>query len=386
MIISFVDSGLFISQNKSISYSNANLFCNYNIISSFLIKFRLVVEYGKTEVFHLSRLYGVFNLPPLNLTTIGGPILLPKTSWQYLSFLFNWKLTFQHHIDFYTNKAISTVKCMKMLGNLLREINSLQKIKLYKCCVLSIMLYRFLLWYYNKAPINYYLSILHKIQRRAALWISDTFYTSPITEIKATSSLIPIHLHLKKLYERFLLRESSLSPNHIINSILSSDGLHKHNSYNISINNLIFKQRLCLKSVLIDVNNRYNKLFPSFSFFNEEFNPGNCLIDFFLDQFSFYLCSLNIKKHIENLDDIAFRALSNPSSSIIISDASIKNHIAMSILHIHLYNKPIIKTIHKVVNITITKAKLFAIRCNINQAVGRDKKIVCLDLNFSKYY
>ena len=89
LIISFVDSGLFISQNKSISYSNANLFCNYNIISSFLIKFRLVVEYGKTEVFHLSRLYGVFNLPPLNLTTIGGPILLPKTSWQYLSFLFN---------------------------------------------------------------------------------------------------------------------------------------------------------------------------------------------------------------------------------------------------------------------------------------------------------
>ena len=31
-ILSFVDNGLFISQNKSISISNANLFCCYNVI------------------------------------------------------------------------------------------------------------------------------------------------------------------------------------------------------------------------------------------------------------------------------------------------------------------------------------------------------------------
>jgi len=36
-IISFVDNGLFISQKKSISHSNANLFCCYNIILSLLI-------------------------------------------------------------------------------------------------------------------------------------------------------------------------------------------------------------------------------------------------------------------------------------------------------------------------------------------------------------
>jgi len=35
-IISFVNNELFISQNKSISHSNANLFCSYNIISSLL--------------------------------------------------------------------------------------------------------------------------------------------------------------------------------------------------------------------------------------------------------------------------------------------------------------------------------------------------------------
>jgi len=58
------------------------------------MKFELVVEYGKTEVFHFSRLHRAFNLPPLNLTTIGGPILLPKTSWRYLDFYFDQKPVF----------------------------------------------------------------------------------------------------------------------------------------------------------------------------------------------------------------------------------------------------------------------------------------------------
>jgi len=178
------------------------------------------------------------------------------------------------------------------------------------------MLYGFPLWYYNKAPMNYHLSILLKMQQKAALWISGAFWTSPTTGIKAIPGLVPIHLHLKKLYGRFLLRESLLFPNHIISSILSSDGLHEHNPHNISINNLTLKQRLHLKSILIDVDNSCNELFPSFSVFNKEFSLGNHLIDSFSDQFSFYPHSSNIKKHIKNLDDIAFRASSNSSSSI----------------------------------------------------------------------
>ena len=80
-IISFVNDGLFISQNKSISHSNTNLFCSCNIISSLLMKFRLVVKHEKTEVFHFSRLYGAFNPPLLDLTTIEGSIRLPRALW-----------------------------------------------------------------------------------------------------------------------------------------------------------------------------------------------------------------------------------------------------------------------------------------------------------------
>ena len=76
------------------------------------------------------------------------------------------------------------------------------------------------------------------------------------------------------------------------------------------------KQRLCLKSPLIDVDDKHNEFFPLFSFFNKEFKLGNCFINLFSDCFSFYSHSSNTKKHIKKLNDIMFRALSNPSSTI----------------------------------------------------------------------
>ena len=125
-----------------------------------------------------------------------------------------------------------------------------------------------------------------------------------------------------------------------------------------------------MSSPLIDIDNRCNKLSFSFLVFDKEFNPGNQLIDSFSDQFYFYPHSSNIKNHIKNLNNITFRASSNTSSSIIVSNASIKNHIATSISHIHLHNKPVIKTIHRAVNITTTEAELFTIQYGINQVVG----------------
>ena len=54
-ILSFVDDGLFIVQNKSFNISNSYLFCSYNILSKLLDSFGLVIKYSKTEIFHFSR-------------------------------------------------------------------------------------------------------------------------------------------------------------------------------------------------------------------------------------------------------------------------------------------------------------------------------------------
>jgi len=142
-LLSFVDDGLLISQNKSIDILNSQLFCSYNILSSPLDKFGLNIEHSKTEMFHFNRSHRTFNPPPLDLSPLGGPVLRPKNLWKYLGFIFDRKLTFHQHIDYYSNKAISTVKCMKLLGNSTQEINPLQKCLLYRCCVLPIALYGF---------------------------------------------------------------------------------------------------------------------------------------------------------------------------------------------------------------------------------------------------
>jgi len=59
-----------------------------------------------------------------------------------------------------------------------------------------------------------------------------------------------------------------------------------------------------------------------------------------------------------------------PFTTIIASDASIKNNVATLISHTHVHNRPIIKMIHHVVHITSTETELFAIRCGINQVLN----------------
>ena len=90
----FVDNGLFISQEKSFVNTNTNIFCSYNIMTLLLNQFGLIVEHGKTEIFHFSRVYRAFNSPALDLSQLGRPILYSKDTWKYLRFIFNRKLSF----------------------------------------------------------------------------------------------------------------------------------------------------------------------------------------------------------------------------------------------------------------------------------------------------
>ena len=118
------------------------------------------------------------------------------------------------------------------------------------------------------------------------------------------------------------------------------------------------------------MDNKKNEFFPSFSFFNHEFKPGNCIIDIFPDCLSFHPHTLNAKKNISNLEEIIIKASIDPFTTIIVLDTSIKNQVATSILHIHFYDKPVVKTLHRAINITTAEAKLFAMQCGINQAIA----------------
>jgi len=70
------------------------------------------------------------------------------------------------------------------------------------------------------------------------------------------------------------------------------------------------------------------------------------------------------------LDNTIINTSNNPYSLVIIADASIRNNVTTSILHIHLHNRLVIKTVYHVINVTTIEAKLFAIRYGINQAIS----------------
>jgi len=191
--------------------------------------------------------------------------------------------------------------------------------------------------------------------------------------IKAITGLIPIHLHLQKLNGRFHFRALFLPSNYIIKLILETRDLNDSEPHQLSLKWLMHKQQLIVKGPLVDMDNRCNKNFPFFSPFNSEFSLGNRLIDVFPNHFLFH--SLNrksnhdVKSYLHHLDSITLQASLDPQLVVVVTDASIKNQIATSILHINIHDNPIIKTIHHAVNIMSAEAELFVIKYSINQAI-----------------
>ena len=182
------------------------------------------------------------------------------------------------------------------------------------------------------------------MQQRVAIWITSAFYMLPTAGIEAISGLIPIHLHLKKLYNRFLLRGFLLSSNHIIKSIINTDRPHNQAKYCLFINSLTLKQVLHLRSPLINMDNRCNEFLPSFALLDKKFSLENCLCDNFPDCFSSYSQFHNINDQLCKLDNITIQASLDSLACIVISNASIKNQVATSVLHVHSFDRPIIKT------------------------------------------
>jgi len=204
--------------------------------------------------------------------------------------------------------------------------------------------------------------------------------------IEAIASLIPIHLHLQKLSGRSQLRAHTLPNNHILHSLLESRPNIPSISYCLSLDFLTKYQCKLIKGPVSDMDNRFNKVFSSFNLLNPEFAPGCRIVDFFSNWFSFHSFNKHNKdslsSHSCQLDNLALSSSENPFHALVITDASVKNNIATSIAHVHIHNKPVIKTFYYAVNINSTEAKLFAIRCSINQATtssGISKIVVITD-------
>ena len=180
---------------------------------------------------------------------------------------------------------------MKILRNSVYGLISYQKQLLYRSCVLSIILYKFQLQFYNRVPLLYLLKKLRKIQRRVAIQILSIFQTLSSFGIKTIVDLTSIYLHLCKLSSKAQFRAHTLSHNYILRLLLESRLLLNKESYCFSLDMFTPSQCLTIKSSIVDMDNRFNKVFPTFDLYNKKFSPSSWIIDLFPSHFSFY--SLN---------------------------------------------------------------------------------------------
>ena len=217
------------------------------------------------------------------------------------------------------------------------------------------------------------MKVLNKMQRRAAVWILGAFKTSPLEGIEALAGLIPVKSHLQKIAKRSQICPFKLPKSHILNNLMD-DSPHQHNPFNTG--SLTHRQKTLTKGHLIDLKIKSYGIFPSFSPLDPEFTLGHRIIDNFSDHFSFNLVNKTEKEknncHAQELDEMVLHISSIPNTALVITDASIKNDIAMSITHIHSTNRPLIKTAHHTSFVTSSEVELFTIRCGINQACSLD--------------
>ena len=173
---------------------------------------------------------------------------------------------------------------------------------------------------------------------------------------------------------RLQLQTHLLSSNHFIYSFIEPSPLVFTFQHSFLFSFFTSRQHAFIKSYLVDMNNRFNKVFSSFISLYSKFFPDNRVINNFSNCFSFNLFNKhknnNLKTHIQQFNNMVIKLSSIPSNTLIIMNISIKNNIAKSILYMYIHNNPITKTLHHMVYVTSIKAELFTIRYGINQAMS----------------
>ena len=183
----FVDDGVLYTASNSLTR-------NVRVLSSTLLQLLttigflgLQIEPSKTELIHFfafrlsasTRTLARVHQPSLTFSWNNSNFVIkPAEVWRCLGFFFTPTLDWSYHIQFYTNKAFSSVRACAMLGNSIRGIGPKQRSLAYQGCVLPILTYGSALWY---APggvgISRHIRRMDRVHSFALNWITGTFRT-----------------------------------------------------------------------------------------------------------------------------------------------------------------------------------------------------------------
>ena len=118
-----------------------------------------------------------------------------------------------------------------------------------------------------------------------------------------------------------------------LNFLLDNYYLKKAKLHSLSMILLTQKQCSKIKSLIVDSKNCLNEVFSFFYKLYKELSLRFYLVNTLPDYFLFHIQEYD-HSHQKKLDKIFDNSISNPNTIIVISDTSIKNNVATSILYI----------------------------------------------------
>ena len=204
----YVDDFILVVTSPSLATNVDKLEDRYRSIAKVFCKLGLAVKLSKTELMHftaknVSTKCGhkplQFPVPFSSLTyvelhplAINEPIFLiaPSKEWRYLGFFFDPLLSFHSHVTRYTNKALTTVNNLHILGHSYEGLTPWLRKQVYMSVVWSVMSYGLPLWFrLNGKGAKLLMAKFQVVQNRAACWIMGAFRTTPTAHVEYLTGL-----------------------------------------------------------------------------------------------------------------------------------------------------------------------------------------------------
>ncbi|KAF8718609.1 hypothetical protein AX14_011709, partial [Amanita brunnescens Koide BX004] len=118
-------------------------------------------------------------------------------------------------VQFYTNKAFSTIRACTMLGNSVRGIGPRQRAHAYQACVLSVLTYGLALWYTTwGSGVIRLVKRMERVHSYAMGWIIGAFRTSPVGSRELIAGIPPLKILLNMRLNGTAARLLSLGEEH----------------------------------------------------------------------------------------------------------------------------------------------------------------------------
>ena len=221
----YVDDGVIITASPSLQMNIAILRIYLLLLLQALSDIGLQVEASKTELIHFfafeltaARRLAIDHQPSLDFTWRSTKYnIRPSPLWRYLGFFFTPTLDFSYHVQFYTNKAFSTIRACSMLGNSVRGIGPRQRAHAYQACVLSVLTYGLPLWYTTwGVGVIRLVKRMERVHSYALSWIIGAFRTSPIGSRELIAGIPPLKIILNMHLHGMAARLLSLGEDHAL--------------------------------------------------------------------------------------------------------------------------------------------------------------------------